>query len=117
MPKNSLVSRTDLKSIYTSAWLHTAVWAYVSGQRRCGTELATAVQDFINFFGVEDLELKTLLKIYDRKNREYQQSAMEIKNDISEILSIENDVMNRQLHDKLDELKGSISKSIDAFKA
>ncbi len=116
MPKSSLVANADIKSIYAGSWFHNTLWAYVSAQRRCGISLAEAVDDFIDFFGTEELEKRTLQKIYDRKNKEYQTHASGIREDMNDLMELEADKVRAQGKAKLMELKERVGKLIEEFK-
>ena len=111
MSKRTLVEKSNLKSIYASQFFHVAAWAFITGQRRNGKEMSEAANDFIDFFDVEDMEVKTLLMIYRRVNQEFKLAASGVREDVASLMKKENELYSMQM----ESLKNQVCKTIDDF--
>lgn len=116
MAESSLVTKANIQSIYCANWLHTTLWAYVSAQKRAGKQVTDAIDDFMDFFGLEDMERGTLNKIYMRKNQEYRESAGIVENDMRAQIVKEEDQLRKQTEEKVNHLKLTIIRTIDEYK-
>lgn len=79
--KPVLPSQVGIKTIYTSNFLHTTLWSFVTGQRLCGTDVSVAIRNYMHHFDVLDLEFSTLKWAYYRKDKEFRKSASDISKD------------------------------------
>jgi hypothetical protein len=79
--KNIPPDQIGIKEIYASNFLHTALWSFVTAQRLCNVDVSQSIRNFINFFGVEDLDEGTLRQVFYRKNSEYKKCAPGISSD------------------------------------
>ena len=70
-----------IKEIYASNFIHTALWSFVTAQRLCGIDVRPAINNFIKFMGLEDLEVETLRLAYYRLNAQYKKCVPGISSD------------------------------------
>jgi hypothetical protein len=71
----------NLKEIYASNFLHTALWSFVTAQKLLGIDLSQSIRSFKTYFGVDDLEDGTLRQVFYRKNEEYKKCVQGISAD------------------------------------
>ena len=113
MPANTVKECVDIKSIYTSSWYHTTLWAYISGQTRRGASTSQAIDDFINFFQLEDAEKSSIWKAYNRRNKEFRLQSGTVKTDVKKAIGAEKAIENEGLRDQLKILKATLIQQID----
>ena len=94
----------ELKQVYTSTFLHTTLWAYVTAQRQMGTDIRTAIVNFVGFFNIDEIDHETLRAAYYRQEKEIRRCmpgmSVDLKNafrenDVDKLLSS----INRALTD------------------
>lgn len=74
-----------IKDIYASNFLHTVLWSFVSGQRLCGVDFGVSIRNFIEHFGLEDVEEGTLRQAFYRKDAEYKKASSGICSDAKNV--------------------------------
>ena len=83
--KNIPPAQIGMKDIYASNFLHTTLWAFISGQRMCGKDVSEAIRSFINYFGMEETDEGTLRGIFYRKDKEFKKCATGICSDAKSV--------------------------------
>ena len=59
-----------IKKVYTSIFLHTTLWAFVTGQRQSGRDINSAIRSFIEYFDADELDPSSLRHAYYVKDKE-----------------------------------------------
>jgi len=83
--KNIPSEQLGIKNIYASNFLHTTLWAFVTGQRQSGKDVKSAVRCFIQFFGVEEIDEGTLRLAFYRKDNEVKKCMPGISDDVKTV--------------------------------
>lgn len=74
-----------IKQVYTSNFLHTTLWAYITGQRQKGVDVSSAVRSFIEYFDADELDPVSLRHAYYIKDKELKKCMTGICTDVKTV--------------------------------
>ena len=80
-----------IKQVYTSNFLHTTLWAYITGQGQKGVDVSSAVRSFIEYFDADELDPVSLRHAYYVKDKELKKCMSPVCADIKAVFK-EDDV-------------------------
>ena len=75
-----------IKQVYTSNFLHTTLWAFITGQRQNGADVSSAVRSFIEYFDANELDPVSLRHAYYVKDKELKKCMSGICTDVKSVL-------------------------------
>lgn len=93
--KPVLPSQLGIKSIYTSNFLHTTLWAFVTGQRMNNTPVNEAIRNYMQHFDVFDLDFGALKVAYYNKDKEFRKCASDISKDAKDVFDVKPDEVEK----------------------
>jgi hypothetical protein len=74
-----------IKKVYTSNFLHTTLWAFITGQRQTGKDINSAVRSFIEYFDADELDPASLRHAYYIKDKELKKCMSGISCDVKTV--------------------------------
>jgi len=79
--KGSKTEFLNLNKIYTSTFVKTSLWAFVTGQVLTGRDINSALRSFSEYFNCDDLDLNTLRHAYYVQNTRMKECMSGISSD------------------------------------
>lgn len=77
-----------IPKMYRSAFIHTALWAWVSSRRQQGQPILDAIREFMDYVGLTEFDARDLYQTYMRKNREFV-AARQQDQDVNDIVVLD----------------------------